>query len=59
MEKLTVLLGIFLVITLILWFFLPFAVFGVKDLLQQLINEQKTTNALLKQQQPNQEDKNE
>ena len=35
---------IFLVIMAILWFLLPFAVFGTKDKLNQLIAEARTTN---------------
>jgi hypothetical protein len=38
---------IFLIILAILWFLLPFAVFGAKDLLRELIKEQKITNELL------------
>ena len=30
---------IFLIILALLWFFLPFAIFGTKDKLQELINE--------------------
>ncbi|HHL40690.1 MAG TPA: hypothetical protein ENJ37_09310 [Deltaproteobacteria bacterium] len=32
----------------VLWLVLPFSVFGVKDLLRELIAEQKKTNELLK-----------
>lgn len=32
----------------VLWIILPFAMFGIKPLLRQLIREQRTTNALLK-----------
>ncbi|MCP5285425.1 MAG: hypothetical protein H6933_11040 [Burkholderiaceae bacterium] len=38
---------IFLFVLAVLWFLLPFAVFGVKKLLMQLIAEQKKTNDLL------------
>ncbi|MDP3322664.1 MAG: hypothetical protein Q8S71_03855 [Hydrogenophaga sp.] len=38
----------FLVILAILWFLLPFAIFGTKDLIQQQIDLAKETNALLK-----------
>lgn len=31
----------------ILWLLMPFAVFGTKDLLRQLLREQKRTNDLL------------
>lgn len=44
------LLGIILVIAIVLlWIFLPFAVFGTKRLLEVLIKEQQRTNDLLKQ----------
>ena len=46
-------IGIFLAVLAVLWFLLPFAVFGTKDKLTQLINETKKTNeelALLRQQ---------
>ena len=40
----------------VLWIFVPFAVFGIKPLLQQLIAQQRRTNQLLEhiatQQQP-------
>jgi len=38
---------IFLFFLAILWFLLPFAVFGIKDKLSLLIAEQKKTNAEL------------
>ena len=38
---------IFLFVLAVLWFLLPFAVFGVKKLLMQLIAERKKTNDLL------------
>jgi len=40
---------IFLIVLAILWFFLPFAIFGTKDLIEQQIKESKETNKLLKQ----------
>lgn len=40
---------IFLFVLAILWFFLPFAIFGTKDLIEQQIKESKETNKLLKQ----------
>lgn len=43
-----VLVVIFGVITVILWFILPFAVFGIKDKMDELIAEQKRTNDLLR-----------
>lgn len=52
--------GIGLVITIvlaviaILWILLPFSVFGIKDLLQELINEAKKTNELLEKITPEQ-----
>ena len=39
----------FLVVLAILWFFLPFAIFGTKALIEQQIQESKETNKLLKQ----------
>jgi hypothetical protein len=35
---------VFLVILAILWFMLPFAIFGTKDKLDELIAESKATN---------------
>jgi hypothetical protein len=52
MEKLTVVLAIFLIVLALLWFFLPFAVFGIKDLLTQILKELRTTNAILAKQFP-------
>jgi predicted PurR-regulated permease PerM len=34
-------------IVAVLWVFMPFAVFGIKDLVRDAIAEQKKTNALL------------
>ena len=43
------LLFLFLFFILVLiWIVLPFAVFGIKDLLREIIAEQKKTNELLK-----------
>ena len=39
-----IVVGVFLIILLILWFLLPFAIFGTKDKLNDLINETKKTN---------------
>lgn len=39
----------FLVALAILWFFLPFAIFGTKALIEQQIQQTKETNKLLKQ----------
>ena len=36
--------GLFIILLLILWFLLPFAIFGTKDKLNDLINETKKTN---------------
>jgi biopolymer transport protein ExbB/TolQ len=41
---------LFLVVLGILWFLLPFAVFGVKDRLDQLIRLQSKTNELMQKQ---------
>lgn len=35
-------------IVLVLWILLPFAVFGMKPLLRQLLSEQRSTNELLR-----------
>lgn len=42
---------IFLLFAAILWFLLPFAVFGTKGRLDQLIQTQQQTNRLLEQMQ--------
>ena len=39
-----IVVGVFLIILLILWFLLPFAIFGTKVKLNDLINETKKTN---------------
>jgi hypothetical protein len=39
---------LFLVVLAILWFLLPFAIFGTKDKLSELIAESKKTNEELK-----------
>ena len=49
-----VLVIIFLFILAILWFLLPFAIFGTKDLLKELIIETKKNNDLLAQLMPKQ-----
>lgn len=41
------LLGLLAAVLWILWILLPFAVFGTKDLLRELIKEQKRTNEIL------------
>lgn len=38
-----------LIFMAILWIFLPFAVFGFKDLIRSAIEQQKNTNKLLQQ----------
>lgn len=38
---------LFALLIAILWTLMPFAIFGTKDLLRQLIREQKKTNELL------------
>jgi hypothetical protein len=38
---------VFLIALAILWFFLPFAIFGIKDKLSALINEARATNEQL------------
>jgi len=43
-----VLLILFLVVLAVLWFLLPFAVFGIKDRLDVLIRESQKTNELLR-----------
>jgi ABC-type Na+ efflux pump permease subunit len=40
---------LFLIGLAILWFLLPFAIFGTKDILSHILAEQKRTNELLKQ----------
>lgn len=41
--------GAFLLTVAIFWFLVPFAIFGIKPLLQELIAQQKRTNELLEQ----------
>ena len=43
-----ILIVLFLVVLAILWFLLPFAIFGTKDKLSELISESKRTNDELK-----------
>lgn len=38
---------LFVIFLIFLWILLPFAVFGLKDLVAKTIEEQKTTNKLL------------
>jgi threonine/homoserine/homoserine lactone efflux protein len=39
--------ALFIVLLLVLWVLLPFAIFGMKDLLRKLLREQTHTNTLL------------
>jgi len=39
--------GLFLVLLAVLWILVPFAIFGIKPLLKQLIAEQRRTNEAL------------
>ena len=39
---------LFLLVLAVLWFFLPFAIFGTKDKLNELIRETRRTNKELK-----------
>ncbi len=41
-------IALFLLVLAILWFFLPFAIFGTKDKLNQLILETQETNEELR-----------
>lgn len=45
--SLGLLFGLFAILILILWILVPFAIFGIKPLLRQLIAEQQRTNQLL------------
>lgn len=38
-----------LLVFLALWIALPFSIFGIKDLLREMVEEQKKTNGLLKE----------
>lgn len=40
----SIIIVLFLVVLAILWFILPFAIFGTKDKLAELIRESKKTN---------------
>nr|MBS0020051.1 hypothetical protein [Gammaproteobacteria bacterium] len=53
LDPITLVVGVFLVILAILWFCLPFAIFGTKAKLNELIVETRRTNeelALLRRQ---------
>ncbi|MBT9462529.1 hypothetical protein [Hydrogenophaga sp.] len=41
------LLGLLVLLIAILWILMPFAIFGTKDLLRELIREEKKTNEIL------------
>lgn len=41
------LVSLLVVLIAILWILMPFAIFGTKDLLRELIREQKKTNEIL------------
>lgn len=41
------LLGLLVLLIAILWILMPFAIFGTKDLLRELLREQKKTNEIL------------
>lgn len=43
----TLLISIFWGLLGLLWIFVPFAIFGIKDLLRQLVAEQRRTNEIL------------
>lgn len=47
---LAVVAGLFLVVLAVLWFLLPFAVFGLKGRVDNLIKAQQETNAILREQ---------
>lgn len=45
----TLLVVMFLIVLAVLWGLLPFAVFGIKDVVRDATREQKRTNELLQQ----------
>lgn len=47
MNVLMIAAGVFALILTVLWILVPFAVFGIKPLLRQLLAEQRRTNDLL------------
>lgn len=51
MSGLIVALWLFGIVIAILWILLPFAIFGMKDLIRELIVETRKTNQLLEQRQ--------
>ena len=40
-------IGVLCLLIAVLWILMPFAIFGTKDLLRELIKEQKRTNEIL------------
>lgn len=40
-------LGLLVIVIAVLWILMPFAIFGTKDLLRELIREQRKTNEIL------------
>ncbi len=48
MGALGLLFLLLLFILVLIWIALPFSVFGIKDLLREIVEEQKKTNELLK-----------
>ncbi len=40
------------IVLTMLWIFVPFAIFGIKPLLRELVDQQKRTNELLTQRPP-------
>ncbi|MEG2805659.1 hypothetical protein [Stenotrophomonas sp.] len=47
METGSLLVGIVAAVMGLVWLVVPFVIFGIKDLLRELLAEQKKTNALL------------
>lgn len=43
----TIIVGALVFTITVFWIFVPFAIFGIKPLLRELIDEQKRTNQLL------------
>lgn len=40
-------LGLLILVIAVLWILMPFAIFGTKDVLRQILAEQKKTNEIL------------
>ena len=47
LTPIAVIVGLFLLVLAILWFLLPFAVFGTKDILKDILAELKAVRAAL------------